>query len=102
MAFGKYKTTRDRETKAMYELTDYYAYLERGRNPQELNLFRALAAMPSWSNRYVSLFNGVTDVKWFRRPDTLARIFLEWRWQQLKEKLTGKPNSNLRRQAGAG
>jgi flavin-dependent dehydrogenase len=88
-AFRKYHATRDRETKPMYDLTDYYAHLDRKRTPQEMDLFRALAGLPEWSNRYVSLFNGVTDVKWFRRFDTLTRILLAWRWKQFKEKFRG-------------
>lgn len=94
-AFAKYKARRDHETKPMYELTDFYAQLDRDRTPQEMDLFRALAAIPAWSNRYVSLFNGVTNVKWFRRPDTLVRIMLEWRWKQLKEKLAGRQADEL-------
>lgn len=88
-AFRKYRVTRDRETKAMYELTDYLANLEIKRAPAEMDVFRAVAASPEWSNRYVSLFNGATDVKWFRRFDTITRILLGWRWRQLKEKLFG-------------
>jgi flavin-dependent dehydrogenase len=88
-AFRKYHSVRDRETKPMYDLTDYYAYLDRRRSPQEMDLLRALAAMPKWSDRYVSLFNGVTDVKWFRRFDTLTRILVEWRFRQLKQRLFG-------------
>ncbi len=88
-AFRNYHTTRDRETKAMYELTDLYAQLERERSRQEMDLFRALAASPEWSNRYVSLFNGVTSLEWFQRWDTLMRILLGWRWGQVKGKLLG-------------
>ncbi len=88
-AFSVYHKTRDRETKAMYELTDFYANLERPRTAQELDFFRAIAEQPKWSNIYVSMFNGVTSVSWFRRFDTVMRILLEWRWGQLKEKLFG-------------
>lgn len=90
-AFAKYQATRDRETKAMYELTDYLSNLEIERPSAQLDVFRAIAAMPDWSNRYVSLFNGVTNVAWFRRLDTPIRILLEWRWRQLQEKLFGVP-----------
>ncbi len=89
-AFAIYHQTRDRETKAMYELTDFYADLERKRLPQEMDLFRAIASSPKWSNIYVSMFNGVTSVSWFRRFDTVMRILLEWRWQQLRDKLLGR------------
>lgn len=85
-AFGKYQRTRDRETEAMYELTDYYAQLERNRPPPEMDLFRAIAAQPKWSDIYVSMFNGVTPVRWFRRFDTVMRILIEWRWLQIKQR----------------
>lgn len=86
-AFSKYQATRDRETRAMYKLTDLYANLESNRTAQLMTLFHAIAAMPDWSNRYVSLFNGVTSVESFQRLDTPIRILLEWRWRQLKKKL---------------
>lgn len=85
-AFKQYRDRRDRETRAMYALTDYYAHLDRNRTPQELALFRAIAAMPEWSNRYVSLFNGMTDAAWFRRFPTPLRIIAEYQWQQFREK----------------
>lgn len=88
-AFRVYHKTRDDETQPMYELTDFYADLERARSPQEMDFFRAIAAQPKWSNIYVSMFNGVTSVSWFRRFDTALRILLEWRWGQVKEKLFG-------------
>lgn len=88
-AMRVYHLTRDRETKAMYELTNFYADLERTRTPQEMDFFRAIALSSKWSNIYVSMFNGVTSVKWFQRFDTVMRILLEWRWKQLKEKLFG-------------
>ncbi len=89
-AFSIYHKTRDRETKAMYELTDFYADLERARTPQEMDFFRAIAEQPKWSNIYVSMFNGVTSVEWFRRFDTVMRILLEWRWGQVRDKLLGR------------
>lgn len=93
-ALSKYQTTRDRETVPMYKLTNVLADLEHENPPQLLDLFRAIAAMPDWSDRYVSLFNGVTDPAWFQRFDTPLRIFLEWRWRQLKSRLFG-PAPNL-------
>lgn len=85
-AFQKYQTKRDRETHAMYELTEYISNLERERGESEKNVFRAIAAMPDWSNRYVSLYNGATDVEWFRRFDTPFRILLDWRWRKFKQR----------------
>lgn len=87
-AFSKYQATRDRETRAMYKLTDLVSNLERERKPIEMDVFRAIAAMPDWSNRYVSLYNGVTSVEWFQRFDTPLRILAEWRWRQFKSRLT--------------
>lgn len=92
-AFRAYHRTRDRETQAMYELTDYYAQIERDRPPPEMDVFRAIAAQPKWSNIYVSMFNGVTNVAWFRRFDTVLRILLEWRWGQLVNKFSGGRNA---------
>lgn len=86
-AFRNYQVMRDRETRAMYKLTDLYANLESKRTARLIMLFHAIAAMPDWSNRYVSLFNGVTSVEQFQRPDTPIRILLEWRWRQLKQRL---------------
>ncbi len=86
-AFAKYQSTRDAETRPMYRLTDYYAQVERPRAPHERQLFRAITAMPDWSDRYVSMFNGVTDVKWFTSFPTPLRIVAEWRWRQLRARL---------------
>lgn len=86
-AFKRYQVTRDRETTAMYKLTDLYANLESNRTAQLMGLFRAIADMPDWSNRYVSLFNGVTSAESFQRLDTPIRILLEWRWRQLRQKI---------------
>lgn len=91
--YNAYQRTRDRETRGMYWLTDYYAQIERDRPAQELDLFRAIAAMPDWSNRYVSLFNGVTDADWFLKPTTSFRILAEWRWRQLRAHLPRAPRS---------
>jgi flavin-dependent dehydrogenase len=85
-AFKKYQRARDRETKAMYTLTDFYADLTRARPPYVMDLFRAIADSPEWSNRYVSLFNGVTPVDWFLRTDTTMRIYWGWRWRQFKRR----------------
>lgn len=90
-ALRVYHKTRDRETKAMYELTNFYADLERPRTPQEMDFFRAIASSPKWSSIYVSMFNGVTSVKWFQRLDTVMRILLEWKWGRLKAKLFRVP-----------
>ncbi len=90
-AFRNYQYTRDRETKWMYKLTDYYASLDKDRSAAELDLFRAMAEMPDWSNRYVSLFNGVTDPGWFMNFPTPMRIWTEWRWRQLKTKFSRSP-----------
>lgn len=92
-AFRKYHKTRDAETAAMYKLTDFYAQLDRDRTPAELDFFRAIAAQPEWSDRYVSMFNGVTSVKWFVGFPTPLRILVEWRWKQLKQKFTGVTQS---------
>jgi hypothetical protein len=66
----------------MYWLTDYYAQLDRRRSPFEMRLFRAIAAMPNWSDRYVSLFNGVTDAARFIRLSTQLRILAEYAWSR--------------------
>src|SRR5581483_1101886 len=96
-AFGRYQQTRDGETKWMYKLTDYYASLAKDRSAAELDLFRAMAQVPDWSNRYVSLFNGVTDPGWFMNFPTPMRIWTEWRWRQLKAKFSDSSlKANLR------
>lgn len=81
-AMETYRRSRDSETNAMYRLTDFFANLDRPLKPGELNLFRAIASMPSWSNRYVSMFNGVTEVNTFLRPHNQLRILAEWRWNK--------------------
>ncbi len=88
-AFKTYHQQRDRATKAMYALTDYLANLELERTAAQIELFRAIAAMPDWSDRYVSIYNGATSVEWFRRFDTPLRIFAEWRLRQIGERLFG-------------
>lgn len=83
-AMGKYHRTRDRETRGMYWLTDYFADLTRTRVPTELELFRAIAAMPDWSDRYVSLFNGVTNVDTFRGLPNQLYIFATYQWRRAR------------------
>ncbi len=87
---SRYQTTRDRETRGMYRLTDFYASLDRKISPQELDLFRALAEMPHWSDRYVSLFNGVTDAGEFSKTGTALRVLGEWRVRQAWQRLSGR------------
>jgi flavin-dependent dehydrogenase len=82
-AFRKYHTRRDRETRAMYALTDELANMDLERTSAQMDFFRAIAAMPDWSDRYVSMYNGATSVEWFRRPDTVMRILATWRWRKL-------------------
>lgn len=93
-AMESYRKTRDDETSAMYRLTDFFANLERPLKKSELNLFRAIAAMPSWSNRYVSMFSGVTDVNTFLRPHSQLRILAEWQWNKLRQGRSSPKSSN--------
>ncbi len=81
----RYQATRDRETRAMYRLADLYATIDRKLSPQEIDLFRAVSEMPDWSNRYVSLFNGVTE---FAGTAGALRILLEWRGRQAWQRAT--------------
>jgi 2-polyprenyl-6-methoxyphenol hydroxylase-like FAD-dependent oxidoreductase len=86
----RFQETRDRETRGMYTLTDFYANIEREISPQEFDLFRAMSEMPHWSNRYVSLFNGVTDAGEFTKTRTLLRIYWEWQGRKLWQRVTGR------------
>ncbi len=87
---SRYQATRDRETRGMYRLTDFYASLDRRISSQELDLFRALSEMPHWSDRYVSLFNGVTDAGEFSKTGTALRVLGEWRVRQAWQRLSGQ------------
>ena len=87
-AMCRYQLVRDRETRGMYGLTDYYAQIDRKIMAQEFSLFRAIAAQPRWANRYVSMFNGVTDVSWFIKPTTALRIYWEWQARKLLRRVT--------------
>lgn len=91
LAMETYRKTRDSETAAMYRLTDFFANLERPLKPGELNLFRAIASMPTWSNRYVSMFNGVTNVNTFLRPYNQLRILAEWQWSKMRHGQSSPP-----------
>ncbi len=88
-AMMRYQIERDRETRDMYRLTDYYAALGRRLSWREVLLFRALSEMSEWTNRYVSLFNGVTDPGAFARPTTLLRILLEWSARRFIRRFAG-------------
>lgn len=87
-AMDKYRLTRDRETRGMYWLTDYFADLTRTRVPTELELFRAIAAMPDWSDRYVSLFNGVTNVDLFRRLPNQLYLLATYHWRRARGRIS--------------
>jgi flavin-dependent dehydrogenase len=91
-AFSRYRETRDRETRTMYELTDYLAHLDKPRSALELGIFRDIAAMPDWSDRYVSMFNGVIDPAVLVKFPAPLRIFVEARWRQFRGDLTGHGN----------
>ncbi len=83
----RYQSGRDREARAHYWLADYYADIGRFFTPFEVNVFRALAELPGWSDRYVSLFGGVTDPAAFFRTSNILRLYAEWNarrvWRQI-------------------
>ena len=89
-AMQKFQATRDRETIDLYRFTDLFAQVEREFSQQEMDLFRALAGMPRWADRYVSMFNGVTNVRRFISTPNLLRIMTEWRVRQAWQRVTGR------------
>ncbi len=90
-AMRRYRRARDAETIGMYQFTDRFSDLERPFSGQERRLFRAVSDMPHWSDRFVSLFNGVTDPRRFLRPANIAVIFTEWQARAALQNLTGRP-----------
>ncbi len=92
----RYQATRDRETRGMYWLTDYYAHLDRKISAQEYELFRAIAAMPDWTTSYFGLFNGVTDAAEFIKTRTAFRIYWEWQARKLWRWLSKQRAAPLR------